>query len=50
MDKEEKAGKLTNRELFDRQMEMLKGFLRSGAITRAQYETSAEGLRKKMKL
>jgi hypothetical protein len=50
MDIEEKEEKLTNQQLFDRQMDMLKGFLHSGAITRAQYETSAEGLRRKMKL
>ena len=50
MDIEEKEEKLTNQQLFDKQMDMLKGFLHSGAITRAQYETSAEGLRRKMKL
>lgn len=50
MDKEENTEKLTNEDLFNRQMEMLKGFLQRGAITMAQYETSAEGLRKKMKL
>jgi len=50
MDIEEKEEKLTNQQLFDRQMDMLKGFLHSGAITKAQYETSAEGLRRKMKL
>ena len=36
------------RALFEKQKELLDTFLRTGAITRAQYETSLTGLREKM--
>lgn len=36
------------RQLFLKQKELLDTFLATGAITRAQYETSLGGLREKM--
>lgn len=36
--------------LFLRQIEMLEGFLKNGAITRAQYDLSYNGLVTKMNL
>ena len=41
--------KLTNQDLFDRQMAMLQTFLEHGAISRAQYELSVGTLRQNMK-
>ncbi len=42
--------KLTNRDLYEKQMAMLKEFLEHGAISEEQYRISTEGLRQKMKL
>jgi hypothetical protein len=41
--------KLTNRDLYEKQMKMLKEFLDSGAISKLQYDTSVQGLKEKMK-
>ena len=40
--------KISNRELYEKQMAMLKTFLEKGAITEAQYKHSSEGLTEKM--
>jgi hypothetical protein len=44
----EQKSKLSRQALYERQMELLEEFLKHGAISRQQYETSAEGLRTKM--
>jgi hypothetical protein len=49
MEKIAEPEKPTNRDLFERQMQTLETFLRTGAITREHYDKSAEGLRQKMK-
>ncbi|KAF5069996.1 hypothetical protein DSECCO2_227190 [anaerobic digester metagenome] len=41
---------LTNRDLFEKQMAMLKVFLDHGAISQEQYDVSANGLIEKMHL
>lgn len=39
-----------NKELYDRQVEMLKMFLEKGVISQAQFDKSYGDLTKKMKL
>ena len=41
--------KLTNEDLYYEQIELLKTFLKNGAITEAQYHKSADALTAKMK-
>ncbi|MBP8714589.1 MAG: hypothetical protein KBH85_04260 [Lachnospiraceae bacterium] len=41
--------KLTNEDLYNEQIELLKTFLKNGAITEAQYHKSADALTAKMK-
>ena len=43
------AKQLTNEDLYNEQMELLDTFLKNGAISQAQYDRSAEGLKTKMK-
>jgi hypothetical protein len=40
--------KLTNSDLYEQQMDLLKTFLKTGAITEAQYRHSADVLTEKM--
>lgn len=42
--------KHNNKELYDRQVEMLKMFLEKGVISQAQFDKSYGDLTKKMKL
>ena len=49
MEEGKKPHKLTNCDLYEQQMEMLKEFLDRGAISKQQYETSARGLKEEMK-
>ena len=49
MEEREIPHKLTNRDLYEKQMKMLKGFLDRGAISKLQYDTSVQGLKEKMK-
>lgn len=37
-----------NKELYNKQKETLDTFLKTGAITKAQYEKSLNGLKEKM--
>ncbi len=49
-DRDEDDGKkLTNGDLYEQQMKLLKTFLDTGAITEAQYHHSADVLTEKMK-
>jgi len=49
-EKEHSTGRCRKRELFDQQKELLDTFLRTGAISAAQYNKSLEGLRQKMSI
>lgn len=42
--------KITNKELYERQVEMLKLFLEKGVISKAQFDKSYNDLTAKMKL
>lgn len=46
----EEKEKHDNKELYDRQVEMLKMFLEKGVISKAQFDKSYGDLTKKMKL
>lgn len=46
----EEKQKHDNRELYDKQVEMLKMFLEKGVISQAQFDKSYGDLTKKMKL
>lgn len=46
----EEKEKHDNKELYDRQVEMLKMFLEKGVISKAQFNKSYGDLTKKMKL
>lgn len=47
-DEEPRCKPLSNRDLYEKQMVLLKGFLEHGAISQEQYRVSADGLRQKM--
>lgn len=49
MDKPTVRTKLTNRDLYDRQMRLLQTFFEHGAISQEQYRISVQGLQSKMK-
>ena len=48
MEPEGNIEKMTNKDLYEKQIKILKTFLQTGAISEAQYRKSADALKEKM--
>ncbi len=42
--------KMTNKDLYEKQIKILETFLQTGAISEAQYKKSADALKEKMNI